>query len=639
MLSKPPGPTNIPLSEEPLVPENIIYKRQNIIFERKELLGQGGYAKCYKVKNKYTDEVYCCKILFKSRIKSNRDKNRIRNEVLIHRRLEHKNIVKMFCAFEDTDFLYIILELCENQTLKELIKKRKTLTESEIRYYLLQLFDAIEYLRMNKIIHRDIKLANIFLSGDLTIRLGDFGLATEMIDDQDRKTSMCGTPNYLAPEMVSRKGHGYEIDVWAVGIVMYTLFYGITPFHSKLGLGEVYNNIKNLKINFPGNAYATEEFKDAIRFILNPSPTKRPTVTSLRRHPFFLGFVPDFLPVDSLTTIPDLQTNLKYPSKRNRLEALEGKQDTRTISKYFKYEKPISPDIEHSICRAYSKLDITPTKETIVGESVQFNSGIITKIKTRRRDITSLFLSTYTHALKLLDSGISSDEIHQIIGHADLKIPNFISKWMDNGKEYGFGYIFIDKTAGYLFKDSSSISSPDLNYFEYSAPSSSTVLCFEEAACPPFLIKKLRLFKNYISDIDKRLMGAIFFDAQPSLPEFKFYYNPEVTNMSGSHTQLPYLTKKTLTKFARIFSLSSGIIQLNLLKYHSKYIISDMGRAIFRISSDRKTVRSYTLVDLLVAQKSPHLLKEKKAELQQTIMCIAYIKDVFTYFENKNSTQ
>jgi len=127
-----------------------------------------------------------------------------------------------------------MLELCPNQTLSELVRRRKRLTEIEAQFYTYQLVMAVKYLHANKVIHRDLKLGNLFLDEGLKLRVGDFGLATKVVYDGERKRTVCGTPNYIAPEILDSKGgHSYEVDLWAIGVILYTLVCGRPPFESQ----------------------------------------------------------------------------------------------------------------------------------------------------------------------------------------------------------------------------------------------------------------------------------------------------------------------------------------------------------------------------------------------------------------------
>lgn len=116
-----------------------------------------------------------------------------------------------------------------------MLKKRKRLTEPEVRYFMWQLLDAVRYMHNHRVIHRDLKLGNIFLTGDMRVKIGDFGLAASIKKDGERKRTICGTPNYIAPEVLfdTQNGHSYEVDIWSLGVIMYTLLVGRPPFQTK----------------------------------------------------------------------------------------------------------------------------------------------------------------------------------------------------------------------------------------------------------------------------------------------------------------------------------------------------------------------------------------------------------------------
>jgi polo-like kinase 1 len=153
--------------------------------------------------------------------------------------------------FEDEENVYILLELCPNQTMNELLRRRKRLTELEVQCYLLQILAAVKYAHKQKVIHRDLKLGNLFLSAKMEVKVGDFGLATRVEFEGERKRTICGTPNYIAPEILEgRSGHSYEVDVWSLGVVCYTLLVGKPPFETS-DVKTTYRRIKMNSYSFP----------------------------------------------------------------------------------------------------------------------------------------------------------------------------------------------------------------------------------------------------------------------------------------------------------------------------------------------------------------------------------------------------
>ena len=148
-----------------------------------------------------------------------------------------------------------------------------------------QLLTAVKYIHSNKIIHRDLKLGNIFLGSQNQVKVGDFGLSTKLEFSDERKRTICGTPNYIAPEVVEGAvGHSYEVDTWACGVICYALLFGRPPFetnHAK----TTYAKIKSGKYDFP-NTVVPEEAKDFIKRTLQLDPKKRLTIPEMLQHPF-----------------------------------------------------------------------------------------------------------------------------------------------------------------------------------------------------------------------------------------------------------------------------------------------------------------------------------------------------------------
>lgn len=140
--------------------------------------------------------------------------------------------------------------------MMELHKRRKALTEPETRFYVKQILSGVQYLHNNKIIHRDLKLGNLFLNDDLQIKIGDFGLATKIEYEGERKKTLCGTPNYIAPEILNKKGHSFEVDIWSIGCIMYTLLIGKPPFETN-SLKETYSRIKKCEYRFVQFCYVS----------------------------------------------------------------------------------------------------------------------------------------------------------------------------------------------------------------------------------------------------------------------------------------------------------------------------------------------------------------------------------------------
>jgi polo-like kinase 1 len=193
-----------------------------------------------------------------------RAKQKLMSEIKIHRSVSHQHVVKFEHFFEDSENVYILLELCQNQSLNELLRRRKRLHELEVQCYTMQIINALKYLHAHRIIHRDLKLGNLFLNDKMEVKLGDFGLATKLDFDGEKKRTICGTPNYIAPEVLEGKaGHSYEVDIWSLGVIIYTLIIGKPPFETS-DVKTTYKRIRMNAYSFPEHIIISDAARDLI---------------------------------------------------------------------------------------------------------------------------------------------------------------------------------------------------------------------------------------------------------------------------------------------------------------------------------------------------------------------------------------
>lgn len=156
---------------------------------------------------------------------------RVNQEVKIHKDLKHPSILELYTFFEDANYVYLVLELAQNGELHRYLKdNRRVLTESETAHILIQVVRGLLYLKSKNILHRDMSLSNLLLTNDFKVKIADFGLATHISKPDEKHTTLCGTPNYISPEVASRASHGLPVDVWGLGCMMYTLLVGKPPF-------------------------------------------------------------------------------------------------------------------------------------------------------------------------------------------------------------------------------------------------------------------------------------------------------------------------------------------------------------------------------------------------------------------------
>uniref|UniRef100_A0A915DM13 Serine/threonine-protein kinase PLK n=1 Tax=Ditylenchus dipsaci TaxID=166011 RepID=A0A915DM13_9BILA len=274
MSARQAKPVKAPLKE---VPDVVIDSGAKRTFTKGRFLGKGGFARCYELIENGSKTVYAGKVVSKTLLVKKHQRDKMTQEVSIHRSLSHPHVVKLEGCFEDSENVYVLLELCARRSLMELHKRRRAVSEPEARYFTHQIVLACEYLHDNNIIHRDLKLGNLFLNDEMQVKIGDFGLATTVEYEGERKRTLCGTPNYIAPEMLDKKGHSYEVDIWAIGCILYTLLVGKPPFETET-LKDTYNRIKCNQYVIPPRI--GKDAASLIGRLLAPDPTRRPRALS-----------------------------------------------------------------------------------------------------------------------------------------------------------------------------------------------------------------------------------------------------------------------------------------------------------------------------------------------------------------------
>ena len=148
---------------------------------------------------------------------------------------------------------------------------------------------ALKYLHRRRVIHRDLKLGNLFLDADVRLKIGDFGLAAQLEHDNEKRRTICGTPNYIAPEILEAKhGHSYEVDIWSLGVILYTMIVGRPPFETS-DVRTTYRRIRYNQYSFPESVRISEPAKDLIQSILRTEPTTRLGLDEILASPWFAG--------------------------------------------------------------------------------------------------------------------------------------------------------------------------------------------------------------------------------------------------------------------------------------------------------------------------------------------------------------
>ena len=208
---------------------------------------------------------------------------------------QHPNIVRIYHAFKENDFAYLILELCQGGTLANRLKTVQKFTDEQAAVIIAPILSAVSFLHSQNIIHRDIKAGNIFFfdnTPNSRVLLGDFGFSKQ-INDQDCAISYAGTPEYMAPEVIKSvfAGNGpydRKCDIWSIGILAFQLICGYTPFTAKLPV-NLLKQMASRKYDFHNSG--GEAARDFINLCLNPDPAQRPEAEQLLQHPFITAIM------------------------------------------------------------------------------------------------------------------------------------------------------------------------------------------------------------------------------------------------------------------------------------------------------------------------------------------------------------
>lgn len=261
----------------------------NIIKE----LGSGSFGKVYLVTHKATKAQYAIKAIDKKNKNNIEEKPYFRREVEVMYKIHHPNVVKLYGHFEDNNFCYFIMEYIPKGNIYSLITtdKYKRISLHQAVSIIKDVISSVYFLHnMNPpIIHRDIKPENVLLTDNMMAKLTDFGWSNYIQEDVVRLT-VCGTPIYLAPEIINEKGHDERVDIWCIGVLMFELVTGNVPFPGN-NMEQLKRNILQLRINWPDDIQP--EAKDLISKILKLNPNDRISLKEILMHPFISHFFPN----------------------------------------------------------------------------------------------------------------------------------------------------------------------------------------------------------------------------------------------------------------------------------------------------------------------------------------------------------
>ena len=256
-------------------------------------IGTGSFGRVILVQHKITQAQYAIKAIDKRSKANIQERIYFRREIEIMYRIHHPNVVKLFGHFEDNTYCYFIMEYIEGGNIYSYIPKNgiPTISTQQVASIIKDVISATYFLHhMNPpIVHRDIKPENVLLNSQMKAKLTDFGWSN-YIEGGYKRTTVCGTPIYLAPEMINNTGHDEKVDIWCIGVLLFELMTGVQPWSGN-DIQTVRHNISKLKINWPINM--DRAAADLISKILRYNPEERISLRNMLNHPFFTKFFPN----------------------------------------------------------------------------------------------------------------------------------------------------------------------------------------------------------------------------------------------------------------------------------------------------------------------------------------------------------
>ena len=544
------------------------------------LLGKGGFAKCYEFTCSENKKIFAAKVVAKSGLVKSRAKQKLISEIKIHKSLHHPQIVAFEHYFEDTENVYILLEMCHNQTLNELLKRRKRLTEIEVQCYIVQLIKALKYLHSHRVIHRDLKLGNLFLTDKMELKVGDFGLATKLDFEGERKRTVCGTPNYIAPEILDGKtGHSYEVDIWSLGVIIYTLIIGKPPFETR-DVKTTYKRIKMNAYSFPETAIISEAAKNLISQILVTDPAKRPTLDQILTHDFFNQgtSIPKLLPTSTLACTPSLS-----------------------------YIRQFMPDAG---------------KDGIVNKPLT-----TTKLIDRGNNKES----QEKDELRSTKDTMKNLKVNEPQTDPNLKGPDtWVKKWVDYSSKYGLGYLLSNGFSGVFFNDSSKIilnpATSQFNYIERRMTDKQEIISTHSMNdYPKELQKKVTLlhhFKNYLEGDNNTNDQQTPSNNQEEGENKDDKDKDKEKDKEKKDKPFTYVKKWMRTRHAIMFRLSNKIVQV-CFQDKTEIILSSESRVV--TYANKRGERTTYPLSTALEMSNYEMTKRLK-----------YTKDILTHMLNMN---
>nr|KAF6357880.1 aurora kinase A [Pipistrellus kuhlii] len=281
--TQPPAPGKNSEKEVASKQKNEESKKQWTLedFEIGRPLGKGKFGNVYLAREKQSKFILALKVLFKAQLEKAGVEHQIRREVEIQSHLRHPNILRLYGYFHDATRVYLILEYATLGTVYRELQRLSRFDEQRTATYITELTNALSYCHSKRVIHRDIKPENLLLGSTGELKIADFGWSVHA--PSSRRTTLCGTLDYLPPEMIEGRMHDEKVDLWSLGVLCYEFLVGKPPFEAST-YQETYKRISRVEFTFPD--FVPEGARDLISRLLKHNPNQRLTLKEVLEHPW-----------------------------------------------------------------------------------------------------------------------------------------------------------------------------------------------------------------------------------------------------------------------------------------------------------------------------------------------------------------
>ncbi|KAI9249042.1 kinase-like domain-containing protein [Sporodiniella umbellata] len=277
-------------------PQGVFQSNQFCIKKR---IGSGPCSQVYVAQNKQDSRLYAIKAIDKQAMVSEAQRRHVRDEKHVLATTDHPHLVKLWGTFQNNQHLFLVTEYLAGGELSRLLRTHQKFSEDQARFYAAQVFLAIEYLHQQDIVYRDLKPENIVLDSYGHVKLIDFGFSKVL---NDITLTLCGTPDYIAPEIIRARGYTKDVDWWSFGVLLFEMLTGLTPFSAENPL-ELYENILLCDIQWTGSLSLSA--RDLITSLLQTKPKDRIQPNAIKTHPWFAGLSFDHLSTLTAPFIPN----------------------------------------------------------------------------------------------------------------------------------------------------------------------------------------------------------------------------------------------------------------------------------------------------------------------------------------------